>query len=223
MSAESPLQININKMVVAFRTSVRSRPYTVNGKEYERFFALIHSRSETGKILNSVYDSLEKEKRLLEDVRLVDLGGNRVFYIPSTPFYTERTRKSGRTLRVSIPAEVGRHVIDKEVFIYAYVGEGDGSVKRVDGKSYDAVVVYDSEILKTSSVIATVPVRYSNIIPIGKEVEVDIITVDTIKTVRALTYKNGSYRGLPLVSMRFNRDEVEEFLDKSVTLVVKVI
>ena len=208
------------KLVVAFETWIRRRPFTVNGKEYERFFALIPLRSEASDILNAMFDSLEKKE--LSDIRVVD--GNRIFVIPNEPIHTERTKKDGRrSLRFTIPAEVGRQIVDKNVFVYAYVGEGDGSIKRVDSRVYDAVAVFVALIRLNGSVMATVPVRYSNVIPIGKELEVDVIDKNKIKTMKVLTYKNGSYRGVPIVALRFNKEEAVEFVDKRVFLVVKVI
>ena len=216
MSVEASIQNQDKKLVVKFYTYVRSRPHYVNGKEYKRFFALIPSRSDASKLLNAIFSNLEN--RELKDIRLVD--DYRVFFIPSASVYTERTRASGKTLRFTIPTLIGEHLVNKEVFVYGYVSKGDSSVKRIDSKTYHVIAIFDAKIVKSSK--ASIPVRFSSVIPIGKYVEVDIIADDTIKSVEAITYKNGSYRGQQLVSLLFDRDEVSEFASKRVTLVVKV-
>lgn len=216
MSVGAPIQNQDKKLVVKFYTYVRSRPYYVNYKEYKRFFALIPSRSDASKLLNTIFSNLEN--RELKDIRIAD--DHRVFSIPSASLYTERARASGRTLRFTIPTMIGEHLVDKEVYVYGYVGKGDGSVKRIDGKTYHVIAIFDAKIVKSSK--ATIPVRFSSVIPIGKYVEVDVIADDMIKSVEAITYKNGSYRGQQLVSLVFDRDEVSEFVGKRVTLVVKV-
>lgn len=209
------------KVVVSFETRGRRRPYYVNGNRYDRYFALVPARSDAELIINHVIDSVKD--KVLRDVRIVD--GSTIIFLPSVPLHVERIKKDGtRNFRFALPADVGRQIAGKEIFVYAYVGEGDNSVLRLDSRTYNAVAVFETTFVYNGSIIASVPVKFSDLIPVepDRKLEVDVVSNDAIKTVYAVPYYNGYYKDKPRIALRFEKNDVIDLLGKKAVLVVKV-
>ena len=212
------MSVQVLNRVVMFSALVRKKPVYVGGKRYDRYLAVVPGRSEAERILNELDGKVERK---LKDVRLIE--SNRVFYIPSLTINVEMVKKDGsKRFRVNIPIDVGKQVEYKEVVIAGYLGEGDGTVKIVDSKTYNTVVIFEALVRDNGSIAVTIPAKYTELFTVGQTVSVDVIDIDKIKTVEGWVYSGGTTKdGRQMLLIKFRREDMRDYLDREVPLIVK--
>ena len=225
------MSVQVLNRVVMFSALVRKKPVYVFGKRYDRYLAVVPGRSEAERILNELDGKVERK---LKDVRLIE--SNRVFYIPSLTINVEMVKKDGtKRFRVNIPIDVGKQVEYKEVVIIGYLGEGDGTVKIVDSKTYNTVVIFEALVRDNGSIAVTIPAKYTELFTVGQTVSVDVIDInnkiktvegwvyiDKIKTVEGWVYSGGTTKdGRQMLLIKFRREDMRDYLDREVPLIVK--